>query len=221
MMEFSQFSKVNRERCESPSGFNHALRSWTLSDWFTAVLGELGESANVAKKLNRVRDGIPGNRKSEAELRDELKREIADTFIYLDLTAQASGFLLGDVVMEVFDAKSKEIGYERNENASMNELETILFKALVEASSMIDSFLAGEPMSERYIEAVKKQVKDALERAAGGPVDAAGTGFNKWLTNASDSLIGRMNRLAMWPVHWLPNRQSSDGQDSPESGGRR
>lgn len=62
MLTMSGFSTVNRMRCESPTGFNHTLASWSLSDWLTATMGELGEAANIAKKLNRVRDGIPGNR---------------------------------------------------------------------------------------------------------------------------------------------------------------
>lgn len=111
-MTFNEFSEINKARCQSPTGFQHNLSDWSLSDWFTAVLGELGEAANIAKKLNRYRDGIRGNTESEDDLRDKLKREMADTFIYLDLAAQSAGFRLGDVVQEVFDAKSREIGYE-------------------------------------------------------------------------------------------------------------
>lgn len=110
-LTFDGFSEMNRRRCESPDGFQHNLNDWTLSDWFTAILGELGEAANVAKKLNRIRDGIRGNKESEAELRAKLRREIADTFIYLDLVSQAVGFKLGDAVIETFAAKSREIGY--------------------------------------------------------------------------------------------------------------
>lgn len=110
-MRFRAFSEANRERCESPAGFNHSLDSWSTSDWLTAVLGELGEAANVAKKLNRVRDGIPGNRETEAELRSKLARELADTFIYLDLTFQSLDLDISAAVTEVFDAKSEEIGY--------------------------------------------------------------------------------------------------------------
>lgn len=110
-MTFEEFSAINKARCEAVNGFNHKLDSWSLSDWFTAVTGELGEGANVAKKLNRVRDGIPGNKNTPEELRNKLKQEIADTFIYLDLLAQSQGFLLVDAVMETFAAKSKEIGY--------------------------------------------------------------------------------------------------------------
>lgn len=110
MLTFHGFSIVNRMRSEHPTGFNHPLESWSLSDWMTAVMGELGEAANVAKKLNRCRDGINGNDETEAELREKFRREIADTAIYLDLIAQRAGFDLGDAVRETFNAKSRKIG---------------------------------------------------------------------------------------------------------------
>lgn len=75
----------------------------------TAVTGELGEAANVVKKLNRVRDGIPGNAQSEAELRAALREEVADVFIYLDLLAQSQGFDLADAVREKFNKTSRKL----------------------------------------------------------------------------------------------------------------
>ena len=81
-MNLEEFSRINRERCESADGFNHKLSDWSLSDWMTAIMGELGEAANIAKKLNRVRDGIPGNKETPDELRLKLSRELADVFIY-------------------------------------------------------------------------------------------------------------------------------------------
>ena len=110
-MNFDSFSYINRVRCESPKGFNHRLDSWSTSDWFTAILGELGEAANVAKKLNRVRDGIRGNKETEQQLKAKLRQELGDTFVYLDLLAQSLGFQIGDAAMEVFNSKSKELGY--------------------------------------------------------------------------------------------------------------
>lgn len=110
-MTFAEFSKLNRERCEATNGFNHSLASWSTSDWMTATLGELGEAANVVKKLNRVRDGIPGNKETPADLRDKLAFELADTFIYLDLMAQSLGYDFGALVAQVFDRKSVQIGY--------------------------------------------------------------------------------------------------------------
>lgn len=108
-MHFTEFSNINRRRCESGDGFNHALNSWSLSDWITATVGELGEAANVAKKLNRIRDGIPGNKQTEPELREMLRREIADAFIYLDLLAQSQDICLEEAVRDTFNAKSLEL----------------------------------------------------------------------------------------------------------------
>lgn len=109
--DLDEFDRVNLERCESPQGFNHPLHSWSLSDWMTATMGELGEAANIVKKLNRCRDGINGNTETEAMLRENLARELADVFIYLSLTAQAAGVKLSEIVPAVFDAKSEQIGY--------------------------------------------------------------------------------------------------------------
>jgi NTP pyrophosphatase (non-canonical NTP hydrolase) len=78
----------------------------------TATLGELGEAANIAKKLNRVRDGIPGNAETEDQLRAALADEIADAFIYLDLMAQSQGVDLENAVIDKFERTSVKIGYE-------------------------------------------------------------------------------------------------------------
>ena len=111
-LTFQSFAEANRRRCEAPNGFNHQLASWSMSDWFTATLGELGEAANVAKKLNRVRDGIRGNKESTQLLQAKLRQELGDAFVYLDLLAQSLGFNIGEAAQEVFATKSKEIGYE-------------------------------------------------------------------------------------------------------------
>lgn len=111
-MQFDEFSWINRQRCEAPDGFNHPLASWSLSDWLTAVAEELGEAAGNVKRLNRLRDGLIANPPPQAaeKLQAKLKREIADTFIYLDLLAQAAGVRMSEAVAETFNAKSAEIG---------------------------------------------------------------------------------------------------------------
>lgn len=110
---FDNFSKRNRERSESLAGFNHSLNSWTLSDWCTSVCGELGEAANVIKKLKRIEDGIPGNKEHETKefLESELADELADTYMYLDLLAQAANIDLKQAVLSKFDRVSKKLGY--------------------------------------------------------------------------------------------------------------
>lgn len=108
----STFSERNRKRCEAPNGFNHKLSDWSLSDWMTATMGELGEAANIIKKLNRVRDGIPGNDETEMELKVMLAKEFADTAIYLDLMVQAAGMDLETIRNAKFNETSRKIGYE-------------------------------------------------------------------------------------------------------------
>ena len=110
-MYLPEFSRINRERSEATNGFNHKLEHWSLSDWFTATMGELDEAANIAKKLNRVRDGISGNTETEGELRIKLADELADTFIYLDLMSQSAGIDLSQAVRDKFNKTSAKIGY--------------------------------------------------------------------------------------------------------------
>lgn len=111
-MTFAGFSAENLARCTAPGGFNHPLDGWSLSDWMTALFGELGEAANVLKKLNRERDGITGNTASAEELRAMFADELADTFIYLDLLAQAAGVDLAAAIRSKFDRTSAKIGYQ-------------------------------------------------------------------------------------------------------------
>jgi NTP pyrophosphatase (non-canonical NTP hydrolase) len=105
------FSVRNRMRCESPKGFHHKLTDWSLSDWMTALTGEVGEAANIVKKLNRIRDGIPGNTQSREELEHALGEELADIAVYLDLMAQAAGFDLEGIREVKFQKTSAKIGY--------------------------------------------------------------------------------------------------------------
>jgi NTP pyrophosphatase (non-canonical NTP hydrolase) len=109
---FTKFSIRNARRCEAANGFNHKLDEWSTSDWMVALVGEIGEAANIIKKLNRVRDGIP-NRKGETApmMRVELAMELADAFTYLDLLAQSLGLDILDEAEVKFSQISQEIGY--------------------------------------------------------------------------------------------------------------
>jgi NTP pyrophosphatase (non-canonical NTP hydrolase) len=79
------------------------------------VAGEAGEMCNVIKKLNRYRDGISGNTKSQEELMEDLKSEIGDVAVYLDLLAQAIGCDLETLREDAFQRKSLAIGYTEEE----------------------------------------------------------------------------------------------------------
>jgi NTP pyrophosphatase (non-canonical NTP hydrolase) len=113
-MDMREFSVENVLRCTAKNGFDHALSSWSMSDWMTATLGELGEAANIVKKLNRVRDGIKGNKETPDQLRAALADELADAYIYLDLMFQAAGVDLPTAIRSKFDRTSAKIGYTRD-----------------------------------------------------------------------------------------------------------
>jgi NTP pyrophosphatase (non-canonical NTP hydrolase) len=160
-LTFEAFSRINRQRCEAESGFNHQLASWSTSDWFLAILGELGEAANVAKKLNRYRDGIRGNKVSEEELRNKLRQELGDTFVYLDLIAQALGFYIGDAATEVFNSKSDELNCPiRIEAASTNQ-PSVSDLILACEVGVLSRLTAREPHSEAW-KVQKDIVRDAF-----------------------------------------------------------
>jgi len=77
----------------------------------TALTGEVGEAANIIKKLNRIRDGIRGNTESLGQLTMMLADELADVAVYLDLLAQAAGFDLETIREAKFQKTSQKIGY--------------------------------------------------------------------------------------------------------------
>ena len=103
---FNHFAETSLKRALRwhPNG----LQSWSPSDWFTALVGEVGEAANIVKKLNRVRDGLVGNKETPEELRAMFADELADIFIYLDLLAQSEHINLAAAVKSKFNKTSKK-----------------------------------------------------------------------------------------------------------------
>jgi NTP pyrophosphatase (non-canonical NTP hydrolase) len=76
---------------------------WSLGEWCNAVLGELGEAANIIKKVKR------GDLTLD-EARESLAKEYADVVIYLDLLAFRTGVNLGEAVMAKWNEVSKRVG---------------------------------------------------------------------------------------------------------------
>lgn len=75
---------------------------WKLSAWSNALLGELGEAANIIKKIER------GDYTLE-EKRAELAKEFADVQTYLDLLAYRAGIDLGEATMSKWNEVSERI----------------------------------------------------------------------------------------------------------------
>lgn len=106
-MERLNIQNRSRGKRWHPSG----LVSWSLSDWFTAMAGEVGELGNVVKKLNRARDGLAGNKESVGELSQMLWKEAADILIYLELFCQVAGIDLVAATREKFNEVSERNGF--------------------------------------------------------------------------------------------------------------
>lgn len=70
------------------------------------LAGEVGEACNVIKKLARERLGIRGSRATLQQLREEL----ADVVICVDLIAMSEGIDLDEAVREKFNATSEKVG---------------------------------------------------------------------------------------------------------------
>jgi NTP pyrophosphatase (non-canonical NTP hydrolase) len=94
-----EFKNAKGERVHYTGGND----PWTFNDWMTAVIGELGEAANVLKKIRR------GDFTLE-EAKPKLVMELADVVIYLDILAAQLGINLGEAVMETFNNKSEQVG---------------------------------------------------------------------------------------------------------------
>jgi NTP pyrophosphatase (non-canonical NTP hydrolase) len=98
-----------------PRGINQ----WSLSDWGVAAAGEMGEALNVIKKMNRERDGAPGNSVSADFLRLQLADEIADTVIYLDILAASEGISLAAAIVSKFNRTSAKLGFPERLGAAL------------------------------------------------------------------------------------------------------
>lgn len=76
---------------------------WSLAEWCNAVTGELGEAANLIKKVQR------GDYTLE-ESRQDLADEFADIVTYLDILAMRAGVDLGEAVKNKFNFVSRLVG---------------------------------------------------------------------------------------------------------------
>lgn len=94
-----QFKNAKGEQAH----FSEDGSDWSLSDWMCAVAGELGEAANILKKVRR------GDLSLE-EARPALAKEYADVVTYLDILARLSGINLGTATVEKFNEISDRVG---------------------------------------------------------------------------------------------------------------
>lgn len=78
---------------------------WSPAQWLQAVVGELGEYANIRKKFER-------GDITRTEFLALAKKELADVQTYLDLLAFQLQIDLGEATREKFNEVSKRVGAE-------------------------------------------------------------------------------------------------------------
>ena len=81
----------------------NGISGWSLPEWMCALAGEVGEAANIIKKIRRGDFTLD-------EARGDLAKELADIQVYLSLTAEAAGIDLSRATVEKFNEVSKRVG---------------------------------------------------------------------------------------------------------------
>ena len=99
MRRLPQFKNARGERAHKYADGS----DWSLGDWMTALTGEVGEAANIIKKI--CRDDFTLD-----VARPDLADEFADIVTYLDLLAFRCDINLGKAVRRKFNLKSIQVG---------------------------------------------------------------------------------------------------------------
>lgn len=110
VLTFSELRSANIKRLplfkNAKGETAHSGVNWSIADWFVAVMGELGEAANIQKKIRRNDFSAIGLESAKLSLADEL----ADVQIYLDILAHKLGVDLGEATRNKFNLVSDRVG---------------------------------------------------------------------------------------------------------------
>lgn len=97
-LTFNVLRRANRKR----QGSVYKDADWSPCDWMTALAGEVGEAANVIKKMRRGDLSLDEGRAMVA-------KELADVQTYLDLLANALDINLAQATIAKFNEVSERI----------------------------------------------------------------------------------------------------------------
>lgn len=100
--QFQDACEIRHQEQLQKFGLDHG-ENWSVNDWIVAVTGELGELANIAKKVRRKDFPIE-------QVREELGKEWADIIAYMFYLAKKLEIDPATVVINKFD----EIGVRLN-----------------------------------------------------------------------------------------------------------
>lgn len=101
-LSFNVLRQANIKRQETDK-YNICADTWTHAQWMQATVGELGELANILKKIDR------GDFTLE-DVKEDVANELADVQTYLDIMANKLGIDLGKATVKKFNIVSERIG---------------------------------------------------------------------------------------------------------------
>lgn len=101
-LDFEELRLKSVERLQNTPAFEKCL-DWDHSKWLQALVGEVGELANVLKKIDR------GDFAYVLKA-DEIEKELADIQIYLDLLAHTLCVDLSNATINKFNEVSDRVG---------------------------------------------------------------------------------------------------------------
>lgn len=106
--DFEDSVKEGRVLCHRCKGELELLPpgyDWSLAHWSNAVCGELGEAANLIKKIERGDFSI-----DDPGVREELGNELCDVLTYLDILAHRAGINLAEAALRKWNKASERVG---------------------------------------------------------------------------------------------------------------
>ena len=114
-LSFKTLREANKRRLpqfkDAQGRTAHAMpdgSDWSPAEWCGAVLGELGELANLEKKIKRG-DFDMDDPAVHARVQGDVAREFADIVTYLDIYAMQRGVDLGEATRVKFNEVSRRV----------------------------------------------------------------------------------------------------------------
>jgi NTP pyrophosphatase (non-canonical NTP hydrolase) len=104
-LSFNVLREANRRRApmyRNAKGQFTDGKDWSHNDWMCALVGEVGELANILKKVHR------GDFTFD-EVFIDVRKELADIACYVDMLADACDVDLGEAVIDKFNEVSKRV----------------------------------------------------------------------------------------------------------------
>lgn len=101
-LTFNSLRAANAERIGA-SRYRKCEENWTPAHWMQATVGELGELANLLKKVDRGDFSFD-------QVKGEVAKELADVQTYLDILALKLDVDLGRATIDKFNEVSERIG---------------------------------------------------------------------------------------------------------------